>query len=216
MDEAQTCSDFCQSAHTAMLSTKGPYKGKGKGKGHKGRYPVRPSNLSIEDRRRKLQELKSKTECKDCGKKGHWKGDRQCTMTKTAHIATNHINAASDASSSATAATTDLVRSSGKGEYRQPVHNSGRRAARMSGLFSQNHDGFIAGKEDDSSDNDEPPALVDCPIAAEALAESSSDEDVQNQVSNFDPQQRSVICKNLGSSSTPWTQTDACLPIVHD
>ena len=127
MDEAQTCSDFCQSAHTAMLSTKGPYKGKGKGKGHKGRYPVRPSNLSIEDRRRKLQELKSKTECKDCGKKGHWKGDKQCTMTKTAHIATNHINAASNASSSATAATTDLVRSSGKGKYRQPVHNSGRK-----------------------------------------------------------------------------------------
>ena len=100
MDEAQTCTDFCQSAHTAMLSTKGPYKGKGKGKGHKGRYPVRPSNLSIEDRRRKLQELKSKTECKDC--------DRQCTMTKTAHMASN-------ASSSAAAG----YRNNMLAEYRQ-------------------------------------------------------------------------------------------------
>ena len=45
-----------------------------------------PSNLSVEDRRRKLRELKLKTECKDCGRKGHWRGDPQCTMKK-AHLA---------------------------------------------------------------------------------------------------------------------------------
>ncbi len=33
-------------------------KGKGDGKGKNGKYPVRPSNLSIEERRKKLKELK--------------------------------------------------------------------------------------------------------------------------------------------------------------
>ena len=89
MAEPYHTSDFCQGTHAANLSMKGGYKARGKGKGFKGRYPVRPSNLSIEDRRKKLQELKAKTECKDCGKKGHWRGDRQCTLNnKTAHVAT--------------------------------------------------------------------------------------------------------------------------------
>ena len=39
---------------------KGKGKGKSKGKG-KGRYLVRPSHLSLEDRRRRLKELKAKT-----------------------------------------------------------------------------------------------------------------------------------------------------------
>ena len=44
--------------------SKGSGKGKKKGKG----YPVRASNLSIEDRRKKLADLKARTECKDCGR----------------------------------------------------------------------------------------------------------------------------------------------------
>ena len=48
--------------------------GKGKGK-HKGKakvkYTVRPSHLSLEDRRRRLKDL-AKTECRACGRKGHW------------------------------------------------------------------------------------------------------------------------------------------------
>ena len=48
---------------------KGKAKGMGKGKG-KGRYLVCPSHLSLEDRRRRLKELKAKTECRACGRKG--------------------------------------------------------------------------------------------------------------------------------------------------
>ena len=82
--DAGACSDFIQNGSTAMMAT----RGKGGTKGKKGKkYPVRPSNLSIEDRRKKLAELKSKTECKDCGRRGHWRGDRECTMKKTAHLA---------------------------------------------------------------------------------------------------------------------------------
>ena len=35
-----------------------------------------------------MAELKSKTESKDCGRRGHWKGDKECTITKkkTAHL----------------------------------------------------------------------------------------------------------------------------------
>ena len=48
----------------------GKEKGKGEGKGKdKGRYHVRPSHLSLEDRRRRLKELKAKTECRGCGRK---------------------------------------------------------------------------------------------------------------------------------------------------
>ena len=47
----------------------GKEKGKGKGQS-KGRYRVRPSHLSLEDRRR-LRKLKAKTECRACGRKGH-------------------------------------------------------------------------------------------------------------------------------------------------
>ena len=49
----------------------GKEKGKGKGKGQsKSRYRVRPSHLSLEDRRR-LRKLKAKTACRACGRKGH-------------------------------------------------------------------------------------------------------------------------------------------------
>ena len=78
-EDPECCSNFIQNGTTAFLA-KGGKKGGGKKGG--GKYPVRPSNLTIEDRRKKLQELKSKTECKDCGRRGHWKGDRECTMTK--------------------------------------------------------------------------------------------------------------------------------------
>ena len=84
-----TCSTFIQDGATAFMANG---KGKGKGKGKGGKYPVRPFNLTIEDRRKKLQELKAKTECKDCVRKGHWKGDNECTMTrKTAHLAVTSV-----------------------------------------------------------------------------------------------------------------------------
>ena len=85
-EDHDACSQFIQDG-TAAFVANSPGKGKrGKGKGKFGTYPVRPSSLSIEDRRKKLAELKSKTECRDCGRRGHWSGDKQCTMKKTAHL----------------------------------------------------------------------------------------------------------------------------------
>ena len=48
-------------------------------------YRPRVSHLSIEDRRRKLQEIKARSTCKKCGKKGHWAGDRECTAPTGTH-----------------------------------------------------------------------------------------------------------------------------------
>lgn len=56
-------------------------KGKGKGKGKKGGYPNKP-NLSLEDRKKKLIELKKRTKCKTCNQIGHWSGDSQCPKGK--------------------------------------------------------------------------------------------------------------------------------------
>ena len=50
---------------------KGKIKGKGKGK-HKG------NNLSLEERKKRLAELKSRTNCQACGARGHWAGDDIC------------------------------------------------------------------------------------------------------------------------------------------
>mgnify|MGYP003314431303 CR=1 FL=1 len=47
-----------------------------------------------DSRRRMLAKLKAKTPCKDCGRKGHWRGDKECTMQRNrpyerrAHVAT--------------------------------------------------------------------------------------------------------------------------------
>ena len=44
-------------------------KGKGKNKGN---------NLSLEERKKRLAELKSRTNCQACGARGHWAGDDTC------------------------------------------------------------------------------------------------------------------------------------------
>ena len=76
--DPELCSDIIQ-AHSAYVA-KG---GKGKGKGNKsGKYKIRPSNLTIEDRRKMLADLKARTPCKDCGRNGHWRGDKECTMRR--------------------------------------------------------------------------------------------------------------------------------------
>ena len=79
-EDPLSCAQFIQDGVCAYVANNKGGKGKGKGKGKHGRYSVRPSNLTIEDRRRKLKDLKSKTECKDCGRRGHWSGDEECTM----------------------------------------------------------------------------------------------------------------------------------------
>ena len=60
----------------------GQRKSKGKGKG---RYPVRPPHLSLEDRQRRLKELKAKTECDVCGRQGTL-GKRSRTRNVFLHL----------------------------------------------------------------------------------------------------------------------------------
>ena len=58
--------------------SKGKSKGKGKTKG-KGKGKHKGNNLSLEERKRRLAELKSRTNCQACGARGHWAGDDICT-----------------------------------------------------------------------------------------------------------------------------------------
>ena len=64
-------------------------RGKAKGKGVRMqgcRKKGKGKGMSIEDRRRKLTEIKARSNCEKCGKKGHWAGDPECTA-KAAHLA---------------------------------------------------------------------------------------------------------------------------------
>ena len=73
----------------------GKEKGKGEGKGKsKGKYPVRPSLLSLEDRRRRLSELKAKTEYRACGRMGHWAHHRECAMSPSSSSTQNQTRTA--------------------------------------------------------------------------------------------------------------------------
>ena len=88
--DPELSAQLVQASAQAYLSF-GKEKGKGKGKG---RYPVRPSHLSLEDRRRRLKELKAKTECRACGRKGHWANDRECAMSSSGSSTQNQTRAA--------------------------------------------------------------------------------------------------------------------------
>ena len=64
-------------AHVALgKAGKGKGSSGGKGKG----FPVVRSRLqlSVEERKEKLRELKAKSRCLRCGQTGHWSGDPQC------------------------------------------------------------------------------------------------------------------------------------------
>lgn len=56
---------------------KGKSKAKGKGKG-KGKGKLVKSNLTLEQRRAKLSEIKARSKCMRCGATGHWAGDPAC------------------------------------------------------------------------------------------------------------------------------------------
>ena len=83
--DPEVSSQLAQASAQANLSF-GKEKGKGKGKS-KGRYPVRPSHLSLEDRRRRLRELKA--EYCACGRKGHWVHDRECAKSPSSSSTKN-------------------------------------------------------------------------------------------------------------------------------
>ena len=56
-------------------------KGKGKSKGKskdKGKGKNKGNNLSVEERKKRLAEVKSRTNCQACGARGHWAGDDIC------------------------------------------------------------------------------------------------------------------------------------------
>ena len=61
----------------AAFAAFGRVKGKGKGK-PKGKGKIIRSNLSIEQRRKRLSEIKAKSKCLRCGAYGHWAGDPIC------------------------------------------------------------------------------------------------------------------------------------------
>ena len=67
----------------AAFNAFGKAKGKGKGFGKKGvkgkgKGKVVRSQMSIEQRRAKLRDLKAKSKCLRCGGMGHWAGDPGC------------------------------------------------------------------------------------------------------------------------------------------
>ena len=64
-------------AMVAWQRFNGKGKGKSKGKG-KGKGKNKGNNLSLEARKKRLAELKSRTNCQACGARGHWAGDDTC------------------------------------------------------------------------------------------------------------------------------------------
>ena len=63
-------------AMVAWQRFSGKGKGKSKGKGKvKCKGKNKGSNLSLEQRKKRLAELKSRTNCQACGARGHWAGD---------------------------------------------------------------------------------------------------------------------------------------------
>ena len=102
-------STLVQAEATAMLLWGKRGKGKGKHKGKKkgakassyfgahqgkGGYPIKRSTLSLEDRRKKLKELKAKSQCKRCGETGHWQGDPECKAKRSPQQPTARFAAA--------------------------------------------------------------------------------------------------------------------------
>ena len=84
---------MCQVETTAFIAWNkfGKKGGKAGGKGKKGQRN-RPKfsagmkpKLSLEERKKALEELKKKTKCLDCGELGHWAGDRVCKSPKKKH-----------------------------------------------------------------------------------------------------------------------------------
>ena len=60
-------------AMVAWQRFNGKGKGKSKGKGKvKGKGKNKGNNLSKEERKKRLAELKSRTNCQACGARGHW------------------------------------------------------------------------------------------------------------------------------------------------
>ena len=73
-------------------SGKGSYNGGNFGQKGKSKELDRPS---LDERRRKLAELKSRTSCQACGQRGHWAGDEGCPKGKRAEQPSSSSGASS-------------------------------------------------------------------------------------------------------------------------
>ena len=82
--------DLAQVAQANAISfyAKKGSKGKGKGKRNRGKASFRKGfkkrdhkNIVTADRKAKLKQIKARTRCRDCGRKGHWTGDPECPKT---------------------------------------------------------------------------------------------------------------------------------------
>ena len=93
--DPEASAQMAQASAQAYFSFGNNKRKKGKSKGKcRGQYPVQPSHLSLEDRRRRLRELKAKTECRAFGRKGHWANDRECAMSSSISSTRNQTRTA--------------------------------------------------------------------------------------------------------------------------
>ena len=66
-----------------QLNAFAAFKSKGKSKG---RGRLRPSKVSLQDRRDIMAKMKARSNCRKCGRRGHWEGDKECPMNAHIHI----------------------------------------------------------------------------------------------------------------------------------
>lgn len=80
MDNEEAC---MLAAESLQLESEAFFvRSQAKGKGHTGFTGGRSfevsGQLSLQEKRARLQQLQARTECRKCGQKGHWSGDPQC------------------------------------------------------------------------------------------------------------------------------------------
>eukprot|EP00971_Amphidinium_carterae_P023225 458280-Amphidinium_carterae.1 len=119
LDETETI-ELIQAEATALMlwnKQKGKGKSKGKGKGFQkgtahmtaqvfggksnqsaGGKAYGKGKVSLEERKKKLLELKQRTRCQACGQTGHWAGDAQCPKKSGVGLAALcvHVSASDD------------------------------------------------------------------------------------------------------------------------
>jgi hypothetical protein len=83
LEDPAVVSDYVQSNLFAFAVFRSKGEGDGGEPDGKGKRPIRPSHLSIQDRREKLLERKAKMDCDSCGRKDRSAGDPACSMGKS-------------------------------------------------------------------------------------------------------------------------------------
>ena len=78
---------------TVAFMARAKAKGKGKSVMQSSAHGYRPrsTGLTVEDCRRKLHEIKLRSTCKTCGRKGPWAGDKECPGKGAGKPAIGHL-----------------------------------------------------------------------------------------------------------------------------